>query len=95
MLLCVQLCVIDVFNMETINTVITRLRNFAIDKGLSVRAFATLAGLSEGAVRGLHKNNWNPNVRTLRKLEAVIAAEHNCEDAYNSTREKGKELINE
>lgn len=34
--------------------------------------FATAAGVSEATLRGIDADDWNPTVRTLERLEALI-----------------------
>lgn len=56
----------------TTDMVIARIRSWMIANNHTANAFATVAGVSEGAIRDIHDKGWRPSLATLRKLEAVI-----------------------
>ena len=62
-------------NPVTIDLALERVRAFASHKGWAPSRFAVEAGLSNMALRGMHKPDWSPSAATLRKLEALIPAE--------------------
>lgn len=64
----------SVMQPVTTDNVIDRIRAWMTANRYSVNGFATIAGVSEGTLRGIHEADWQPSVRTLRKLEAVIPA---------------------
>jgi len=39
-------------------------------------ALATLAGIPEGITRNMDDPDWNPTVKTIQKLEAVIPEQY-------------------
>ena len=51
---------------------IKRIRRFAEVKGWGKTRFATEAGLSDTVLRDFDKDDWNPTLATLQKLEAII-----------------------
>jgi ribosome-binding protein aMBF1 (putative translation factor) len=60
--------------MSIIQT-LERIRTFRQQKGWTLSKFAREAELRESTIRKMDDPAWNPEARTLQKLEAVIAAE--------------------
>jgi transcriptional regulator with XRE-family HTH domain len=59
----------------SINQTLERVREFRQRKGWTLSRFAREAGLKESTIRKMDTPAWNPEARTLEKLEAVIVAE--------------------
>jgi transcriptional regulator with XRE-family HTH domain len=59
----------------SINQTLERVREFRQRKGWTLSKFAREAGLRESTIRKMDDDSWNPEIRTLQKLEAVIAVE--------------------
>ncbi len=55
---------------------IERVRAFRKAKGWNLSQLARAADLRESTIRNMDEKNWNPEVRTLAKLEAVVNAEN-------------------
>ncbi len=58
--------------IHTIDYTIQRIRDFRKSMGYARFRLATLADLSENAVRKMDSKNWNPTLETLKKLESLI-----------------------
>jgi transcriptional regulator with XRE-family HTH domain len=56
----------------TTDAVIARIRAWMEATRQSAEAFAGIAGVAGNTVRGIERDDWQPSVKTLRKLEAVI-----------------------
>jgi transcriptional regulator with XRE-family HTH domain len=71
--------------MEPVTTesVIARILAWMRANRLSAEALAQRAGIAGNTVRGIEKPDWQPSVKTLRKLEAVIPASWRPGDAVN------------
>jgi ribosome-binding protein aMBF1 (putative translation factor) len=54
---------------------IQRVRTFRKDRGWTLSKFAREAELRESTIRKMDDPDWNPEHRTLAKLEAVVIAE--------------------
>jgi ribosome-binding protein aMBF1 (putative translation factor) len=54
---------------------IERVRKFRKDKGWNLSQFAKKAELRESTIRKMDEPDWNPETKTLAKLEAVVIAE--------------------
>lgn len=48
------------------------IRRYRLDQKLSGRGYAREADVSEITVRGIDGDDWNPTLKTIKKLEAVI-----------------------
>lgn len=48
------------------------IRRYRKDQKLSGRGYAREADVSEITVRGIDGDDWNPTLKTIKKLEAVI-----------------------
>jgi ribosome-binding protein aMBF1 (putative translation factor) len=59
----------------SINQTLERIRKFRTDKGWSINKLAKTAGVAEATLRKIDDDNWNPETRTLQRLEAVVTAE--------------------
>lgn len=59
----------------SVDQAINRIRKFRREKGWSINRLATTAGVAEATLRNIDEPDWNPKLRTLEKLEDVIAAE--------------------
>lgn len=53
---------------------INRVREFRKSRGWSLSLFARAAGLKESTIRKMDSDDWNPETKTLAKLEAVVVA---------------------
>lgn len=51
-----------------------------VDRSVAKSRMAKEAGLSVNAVNGIHDNFWNPNFRTLNKLEAYLIQKGYADD---------------
>ena len=51
---------------------IRRIRAYRAEQGLSTLDLSRKAGLSESTIRNMDSPKWNPEAKTLAKLEAVI-----------------------
>lgn len=51
---------------------VARVRAWRVAMDWAPYRFAVEAGVSEAILRGMDRDDWNPTVRTLEKLEAVI-----------------------
>lgn len=58
----------------SIEQTITRVRAFRAFKSWTVSRFAAEAGIGESAIRKMDDPDWNPEAKTLKRLEAVIPA---------------------
>ena len=58
--------------MLYIEAAIHRIRQYALTNGVSGLALSKRSAVAEGSVRNLHKPDWNPNLKTLRRLEACV-----------------------
>lgn len=58
-----------------IEQAIQRVRAFRKERGWNLSQFAREAGLKESTIRKMDEPSWNPEINTLRKLEAVIGTE--------------------
>lgn len=58
-----------------VDQAIENVRSFAIAKGWSRWKLATEAGLHQNTLRYFDREDWNPRVETLRKLEAIAEGE--------------------
>jgi ribosome-binding protein aMBF1 (putative translation factor) len=54
---------------------IERVRKFRQRKGWTINKLATRAGVTESTIRMMDEPTWNPEAKTLKKLEGVIAEE--------------------
>jgi ribosome-binding protein aMBF1 (putative translation factor) len=54
---------------------IQRVRQFRQTKGWTLSKFAREAELRESTIRKMDEPDWNPEHRTLAKLEAVVIAQ--------------------
>lgn len=62
--------------------------------GMSCRELARRAGLKPGVTRNIHENTWNPTLKTLKKLEAIIPDDWTFEEMpiiFKSTTHQPKE----
>jgi ribosome-binding protein aMBF1 (putative translation factor) len=57
----------------SVDQAIERVRKFRAEKGWTINRFATKAGVTESTLRKIDDPDWNPERRTLKKLEAVMA----------------------
>lgn len=57
----------------SIDQAIERVRQFRVAKGWTVNRFAVEAGVTESTLRKIDDDGWNPERKTLLKLEAVMA----------------------
>jgi transcriptional regulator with XRE-family HTH domain len=57
----------------SVDQAIERVRLFRIAKGWTVNKFATEAGVTESTLRKIDDDDWNPERKTLLKLERVMA----------------------
>jgi ribosome-binding protein aMBF1 (putative translation factor) len=60
--------------MSIIQT-LERIRTFRQQKGWTLSKFAREAELRESTIRKMDEPGWNPEIKTLAKLEAVVIAE--------------------
>lgn len=51
---------------------VARVRAWRAAKGWAPYRYATEAGVGEATLRGMDADGWNPTLRTLEKLEALI-----------------------
>lgn len=51
---------------------IARIRAFRLAKGWTINRMAREAGLTESSIRNMDRPDWNPESRTLERLEATI-----------------------
>jgi len=58
---------------------IDRIRTFRQERGWSVSRLAKAAGLRESSIRKIDSEDWNPESKTLAKLEEAIAAANAAE----------------
>ena len=61
--------------MMNTDKIIDRVKAFAANENLNKSQLAALAGIGDTTLRNLDKPNWNPTVKILRKLEAVIPSD--------------------
>lgn len=65
----------------SLNQAIKRIKLYAFAvAGLNRHQLAARAGLTEGATRNIHEENWNPELSTLLALEAIIPADWDFEE---------------
>lgn len=77
---------------------IQRIREFRKETGINRHAFAVNADVAEKTVRNIDDDDWNPNLRTLRRLESIIPddftpkekTKHNRR-SHNGTRRASQE----
>ena len=55
-----------------ISEVIKRIRGYRATCGYSIRGFAMVVGVSEGTLRQIDSEAWNPRLSTLKRCEGVI-----------------------
>ena len=60
---------------QSIDIGIERIRQYRLSQGITKSRLATLAKVSEGILRGMDEEEWNPTRQTLKKLEKVIPPE--------------------
>lgn len=51
------------------------IRRYRLDQGISIRSYARMSGVAERPLRSIDSPDWNPTLRTLEKIEAVIPPE--------------------
>jgi len=51
---------------------IEKIRAFRVSQGWTLSKLAREAGLRESSIRDLDRDSWNPESKTLRKLETII-----------------------
>jgi hypothetical protein len=56
----------------SLTAALSRVRAWRETKGWALYRMATLAGVAEASVRGMDDADWNPTLKTLRRLEALI-----------------------
>lgn len=74
----------------TINTnlVIKRIRAFAKYKGWTKSRLAFKAKLRDTTLRNFNQPDWNPTIKTLQKLEAIIPDDFHMPDINHTEEEK-------
>lgn len=55
-----------------IEAVLGRIRAYAVFRGWKKSRLAAAAGLRDTTLRDFESPNWNPRIKTVRKLEAII-----------------------
>lgn len=66
--------------MLIVDSAIQRIKIYAFAvAGMNRYQLAKAAKLSEGATRGIHHDDWNPTLETIRQLERVIPADWSFE----------------
>ncbi|PKR57475.1 helix-turn-helix domain-containing protein [Thalassospira lohafexi] len=58
-----------------IETVLIRIRSYRRLNGLNASQLAARAGIADTTLRDMMNGKWNPTVKTLRLIEAVIPPE--------------------
>ncbi|HVJ44653.1 MAG TPA: helix-turn-helix transcriptional regulator [Dongiaceae bacterium] len=54
---------------------IEKIRAFRVSRGWTLSKLAREAGLRESSIRDLDRDSWNPESKTLRKLETIIPSD--------------------
>lgn len=67
---------------------VARVRAWRQAIGWAPYRFATEAGVAEASLRGIDSDEWNPTVRTLERLEAVIPPDWRIGDPVPETAPK-------
>lgn len=58
--------------MPSIKDVIQNIRLFRKKSGIAKFRLATMAGVSEGILRNMDEDGWNPTARNIKKIEIAI-----------------------
>ena len=61
----------------TLNAVLLRIRQYALDRAIPMGQLAEEAGLGVNTLRNINSSKWNPTARTLSRLESLMAGEAN------------------
>lgn len=64
-------------NITNIDNALSRIKSFKAMMGFSNNKLAKQAGIAEGTVRNIEDSSWNPQVETVRKIEAIIPSDFN------------------
>lgn len=56
----------------SLKEIIQNIRTVRKKKGVAKFRLAMMAGVSEGIVRNMDEDNWNPTLHTLTKIESAI-----------------------
>lgn len=59
---------------------IERLRRFAAAKGWTKTRLAREADINETTLRNFHRPDWNPTLKTIQAIEAIIPADFPADD---------------
>lgn len=54
---------------------VARIRRYAAEQGLTRNQLAKLSGLHWHSLRDMDRDDWNPTLTTLRRLESIIPPE--------------------
>ena len=57
---------------STLDDLIGQMRSRAREAGLTLRGMGRAAGIHENTLRGFWREDWSPNLRTLRALERAL-----------------------
>ena len=57
---------------HSINDIVRNIRNFRIKNGIAKSRLAIMAGISEGIMRNMDDEKWNPTLKAIRKIEEAI-----------------------
>jgi len=61
----------------TLNAVLLRIRQYALDRAIPMSQLAAEAGLGVNTLRHINSSQWNPTARTLSRLESLMAGDAN------------------
>jgi ribosome-binding protein aMBF1 (putative translation factor) len=70
-----------------------RIREFRRMHNIAKSRLADMAGVSEGILRGMDEDDWNPTSQTLEKLEVVIPEAFEVKPVGANRRPQGKGKI--
>ena len=59
----------------TLNAVLRRIRQYALDRAIPMGQLAAEAGLGVNTLRDINSSKWNPTARTLSRLESLMACD--------------------
>ena len=59
----------------TLNAVLRRIRQYALDRAIPMGQLAAEAGLGINTLRDINSSKWNPTARTLSHLESLMAGD--------------------
>ena len=59
----------------TLNAVLRRIRQYALDRAIPMGQLAAEAGLGVNTLRDINSSKWNPTARTLSHLESLMAGD--------------------